>query len=45
MAQHYAERAAAIWKDADAGVLGRHLTRLRRLVNAQVPMARIGGLG
>jgi tetratricopeptide (TPR) repeat protein len=32
MARHYAERAAAIWKDADPGALDRQLQRLRRLV-------------
>jgi hypothetical protein len=31
MAEHYAARAAAIWKDADEGALPRQLERLRRL--------------
>ncbi|HTE17851.1 MAG TPA: tetratricopeptide repeat protein, partial [Armatimonadota bacterium] len=30
-ARHYADRAAAIWKDADAGALSRQLERLRKL--------------
>jgi tetratricopeptide (TPR) repeat protein len=31
MAAHYSARAAAIWKEADAGVLDRQLERLRKM--------------
>jgi tetratricopeptide (TPR) repeat protein len=38
MARHYADRAAAIWRRADAGSLDRHLARLRAL--AAAPMVK-----
>lgn len=41
MARHYAERAAAIWKDADRGLLERQLARIRRLAGS--PTARAEG--
>ena len=40
-ARHYADRAAAIWKDADAGALNRQLERLRKLAADSVSL---GGL-
>lgn len=36
LADHYAARAAAIWKVADAGVKERHLERLRKLAAGTV---------
>jgi hypothetical protein len=36
MAAHYAQRAATIWKDADAGALDRQLARLRSLASGSV---------
>ncbi|MGV3724353.1 MAG: tetratricopeptide repeat protein [Actinomycetota bacterium] len=33
MAEHYASRAAAIWRGADAGALSRQLARLRKLAS------------
>lgn len=39
MAEHYATRAAAIWKDADEGALERQLQRLRRLATGSAAAA------
>jgi hypothetical protein len=38
-AARYAERARAIWKDADAGALERQLARLRKMATAVVAKA------
>lgn len=43
MARHYADRAAAIWKDADAGALERQLARLRRLASGSASVRVPGG--
>lgn len=37
MARHYAERAATIWRAADAGSLDRQLARLRHLAGGPTP--------
>jgi hypothetical protein len=37
LAQHYAARAAMIWKNADAGALDRQLARLRSLAEINAP--------
>ncbi len=39
MAQHYARRAAVIWKDADAGSLDRQLARIRMIAPTPMPAA------
>jgi hypothetical protein len=37
MVRHYADRAAAIWRDADAGAVDHQLARLRGLAGSKTP--------